>query len=66
MLSNKLEIFVSDDANGTVGFKEWLKRFNGKIINFPQRLSYHPRTDFIGWHVKEVFMGSPRESRSGF
>lgn len=61
MLSNELEIFVSDDAHGSVGFYEWLMRFHGKRINFPQRRSYHPRADFIGWHVREVFKGDYRE-----
>ena len=61
MLSNKLEIFVSDDVHGSVGFDEWLMRFHGKRINFPQRRSYHPKADFVRWHVREVFKGSYRE-----
>ena len=64
MLSRRLDILVSDDAHGSVGFDEWLMRFHGKKINFPQRHSFYPRAGFIGWHVREVFKGSYRESRS--
>ena len=60
-LSKQWEILVSDDAHGSVGFREWLMRFHGKKINFPQRQSYYPKADFIGWHVREVFQGAYRE-----
>ena len=60
-LSVHLEVLVSDDAHGTVGFQEWLMRFHGQQINFPQRQSYYPHESFIGWHVREVFKGDYRE-----
>lgn len=60
-LSVRFEVLVSDEAHGSVGFQEWLKNFHGKEINFPQRQSYYPDEDFIGWHVKEVFKGDYRE-----
>ena len=60
-LSDQLEILVSDDAHGSVGFEEWLMRFHGEKINFPQRQSYYPASEFIGWHVREVFQGDYRE-----
>ena len=60
-LSQELEVLVSDEAHGSVGFQEWLKNFHGKEINFPQRQSYYPSEDFIGWHVREVFKGEYRE-----
>lgn len=60
-LSKQWKILVSDDAYGSVGFKEWLMRFHGKKINFPQRRYYYPKMDFIGWHVREVFQGAYRE-----
>ena len=60
-LSQRLEVLVSDDAHGTVGFEEWLMNFHGITINFPQRQSYYPDEDFIGWHIKEVFKGEYRE-----
>lgn len=60
-LSKQWKILVSDDAYGSVGFQEWLMQFHGKKINFPQRLYYYPKIDFIGWHVREVFQGAYRE-----
>ena len=61
-LSEQLEILVSDEANGSVGFEEWLRRFHGEQISFPQRRSYYPAVEFISWHVREVFQGDYRES----
>ena len=61
-LSNQLEILVSEYANGSVGFEEWLMRFHRKKINFPQKQSYYPKIDFIGLHVREVFKGNYRKS----
>ena len=60
-LSNQLEILVSEYANGSVGFEEWLMRFHRKKINFPQKQSYYPKVDFIDWHVREVFKGNYRK-----
>lgn len=60
-LSPQWEVLISDDAHGSVGFEEWLMRFHGKPINFPQRQSYYPGADFISWHVNEVFQGDYRE-----
>ena len=60
-LSRQWQILVSDEAHGSVGLQEWLKDFHGQTINFPQRRSYYPEMDFIGWHVREVFQGDYRE-----
>lgn len=60
-LSKQWEVLVSDEAHGSASFEAWLMRFHGKPINFPQRRSYYPRADFIGWHVNEVFQGDYRE-----
>ncbi len=60
-LSKQRQILVSDDAYGTTGFQEWLMDFHGQKINFPQRRSYYPDMEFIGWHVREVFKGDYRE-----
>lgn len=60
-LSMQRQILVSDDAHGSIGFQEWLMRFHGQRINFPQRQSYYPDVEFIGWHVNEVFQGDYRE-----
>ena len=60
-LSEQLEIMISDDAHGSVGFQEWLKKFHGEKINLPHSQSHYPEVKFIGWHVKEVFKGNYRE-----
>ena len=60
-LSNELEILVSDDAHGTAGFHEWLMRFHGEKLNFPQRQTYYPSENFTRWHVKEVSQGEYKE-----
>ena len=60
-LSMQRQILVSDDAHGSIGFQEWLMRFHGQRINFPQRRTYYPEMDFIDWHVREVFQGNYRE-----
>ena len=60
-LSQQRKILVSDDAHGSVGFEEWLMRFHGEEINFPQRQSYYPHESFIDWHIREVFQGNYRE-----
>ncbi len=60
-LSNELEILVSDDAHGSAGFEEWLMRFHGEKLNFPQRQTYYPSVSYTQWHVKEVFQGYSRE-----
>ena len=60
-LTANLEILVSDDAYGSVGFQEWLMRFHGQKLNFPQRQTYYPSESFTQWHVKEVFQGEYRE-----
>lgn len=60
-LSTSMEVLVSDDAHGTAGFDEWLLRFHGEKLNFPQRQTYYPSEDFTRWHVREVFQGEYRE-----
>lgn len=60
-LSNELEILVSDDANGNAGFHEWLMRFHGEKLSFPQRNSFCPSELYIDWHDREVFRGNSRE-----
>ena len=60
-LSNELEVLVSDDAHGSVGFQEWLMCFHRKKLHFPQRQIYYPSENFTQWHVHEVFTGEYRE-----
>ena len=57
-LSDQLEVRVSEYVNKkSVGFEEWLKRYDGQEINFPPETTYYPHEDFTGWHLKEVFKG---------
>lgn len=60
-LSKQLQILVSDEANGSAGFQEWLMRFHGQQLKSPQRQSYCPDEKYVSWHVKEVFQGDFRE-----
>ena len=60
-LSRQWQVLVSDEAHGSVGLQEWLKDFHGQTINLPQRQTYYPEMDYIGWHVREVFQGDYRE-----
>lgn len=60
-LSKQLQIMVSDEANGSAGFQEWLMRFHGQQLKSPQRQSYCPDEKYVSWHVKEVFQGDFRE-----
>ena len=60
-LSEQLAILVSEEVHGSAGFEEWLMRFHGETISFPQRQSYQPHESFIDWHVREVFQGDYRE-----
>ena len=60
-LSRQWQILVSDETHGSVGFQEWLMAFHGQTINLPQRRTYYPEMDFVGWHVREVFQGDYQE-----
>ncbi|MBF0230737.1 MAG: HNH endonuclease [Desulfamplus sp.] len=60
-ISENLEIMVSDRANGTQGFNEWLMKFHGNKLKLPQRQEYLPDNNFRDWHIREVFQGSYRE-----
>lgn len=60
-LSKRLEVLVSDRANGTASFNEWLLKYHGKKLAAPQRETYKPQMAFRDWHVREVFRGEIRE-----
>lgn len=59
--SKRLEVLVSDRANGTASFNEWLLKYHGKKLAAPQRETYKPQMAFRDWHVREVFRGEIRE-----
>jgi putative restriction endonuclease len=59
-LSENMVVIVSENANGTKGFQEWVIAFHGQAIRPPQRPTYYPDTDAVQWHVREVFKGPGR------
>jgi len=60
-LSDGLEVLVSDRANGSQAFSDWLLKYHGKKVSAPQRTIYQPDMSFRNWHVREVFKGEVRE-----
>ena len=61
-LSESLEILVSNRVYGAHGFEEWLMRFHGKKLRYPQSRDYLPHQNFRTWHAREVFRGEYRKS----
>ncbi len=60
-ISDKMIIMVSDEANGTLGFNEWLMTFHKHEIRKPQKMICYPKIEFITWHIREVFRGGYRD-----
>ena len=56
-ISKKNIMLVSDKANGTESFEQWLMKYHGEKIRFPQRVRYQPDLIFVSWHTNEVFQG---------
>lgn len=56
-------ILVSDKANGTGGFEEWVLNFDGQPLRQPRQTVYTPQTEFTDWHIREVFKGKYGYSR---
>jgi putative restriction endonuclease len=59
-LSNSMSVIVSEAANGTRGFHEWVVTYHGKGIRVPRRPAYYPDENWVAWHVREVFQGPGR------
>jgi hypothetical protein len=47
-LSEKMKVIVSESANGTKGFQEWVIAFHGSSIRAPQRPNYPPSQKATG------------------
>ncbi|MGE5587474.1 MAG: phosphorothioated DNA-binding restriction endonuclease [Clostridia bacterium] len=58
--NSEFMVRVSEEAHGTIGFREWVLEYHGKPIRSPQRPEYFPAQDFMEWHAREVFRGRPR------
>lgn len=54
-------LLVSDVVNGQSEAFRQLLSHHGEPIRSPQRSSQQPDPDFVNWHRREVFRGSPRE-----
>jgi putative restriction endonuclease len=59
-LSEKMDVIVSEIANGSRGFQEWVVAYHGRSIRPPQNPNYYPTETVIAWHVREVFQGPGR------
>ena len=59
-LSNSMSVIVSEGANGTRGFQEWVVAYHGRAIRAPQRPTYYPDENWVAWHVREVFQSPGR------
>ena len=59
-ISNSMSVIVSEEANGTRGFQEWVVGYHGRAIRAPQRPMYYPDENWVAWHVREVFQGPGR------
>ncbi len=55
-------LVVSDEVNGQSPAFQQLVDSHGKPIRKPQRARQTPDPDFVEWHRREVFRGSPREA----
>jgi len=59
-LSDKFEILVSENVNGSQGVDEWLLKYHGGRIRRPQSPSYSPEFHFLRWHRDQVFHAPSR------
>lgn len=56
-------VWVSEHANG-INIEEALLRYHQRPIAKPSRADGLPRSEFVGWHHKEVFKGRPRSEQT--
>ncbi len=59
-IDEQYALLVSDLANGSLGCEIALDRFHGSPIRLPADPAQRPRLEFMYWHRREVFRGSPR------
>ena len=59
-LDKEMVFQVAENAHGTHGMEEWLLRYHGQEVRNPVQPVYYPESEFINWHVKEVFKGPAR------
>ena len=56
-INNERKFLVSEYANGSKGFEEWVMKYHGHTIRNPVQSYYVPNDKFLGWHIREVFKG---------
>jgi putative restriction endonuclease len=59
-ITEERELLVAEQAHGTIGFNEWLMKFHGQKVRHPIHPAYMPKTNFVNWHIREVFRGPAR------
>lgn len=65
-INTSYEFIVTEEAHGTNGFIEWLKRYHGNQIRQPINPLYQSSESFLEWHVREVFRGQERYRVTSF
>ncbi|UOQ92144.1 HNH endonuclease [Halobacillus shinanisalinarum] len=56
-VTNGKKVWVSEYASGIENFREMMTDFHNQNIRMPFSLCYEPSSDFLEWHVREVFKG---------
>lgn len=60
-IDDSFDLRVSEKAHGTDFFDSMVIKFNGQTLRKPIRKSYHPKGEYLDWHISEVFHGPMRE-----
>ena len=60
-INENLEVVISEYANGSGGFNNMVLQYKNRVINSPISEDYIPNSQFISWHLKEVFKGPIRD-----
>lgn len=59
-ISEENVFLLAEEANGAIGFNEWLFKYHGKKIRQPIHPDYYPQNTYVDWHIREVFRGPSR------
>ena len=49
------QIKISSEVHGRSRALRWLRDYNGKGLQFPQKKDWLPAAEFVRWHTREVF-----------
>lgn len=56
-ISNHGTVLVAEKARRSRGLDSWLMTYENQPLDRPQRPDWQPHSDFIDWHMHEVFQG---------